>query len=111
LRTADPHLIADDKPARREALEQLLARARAGTLTAVDLPHVRGGFQPSNATAIRSEFEGLGELRALALVARDALGDDEHSEYLAVFAQGRRLVDYTVDSRGGTVDLDIGLAD
>ena len=111
LRTPDRHPITDSKPALRAALELLLARARAGTLTAEDLPHVRGGFQPSNATAYRSEFEGLGELRSLTLVARDPLGNDEHSEYLAVFASGSRLVDYTVDSRGGTVDLDIGLAD
>jgi hypothetical protein len=111
LRTAEPRPIPDAEPARRATLEPLLQRARAGTLTASDLPHVRGGFQPSNATSYRREFEGLGELRSLELVARDRLGDDEHSQYLASFARGRRLIDYTVDSRGGTVDLDIGLAD
>ncbi len=111
LRTPERRPIQDAEPARRTVLGQLLERARAGTLTASDLPHVRGGFQPSNATGYRSEFDGLGELQSLALVARDRLGDDEHSQYLATFAHGRRLVDYTVDSRGGTVDLDIGLAD
>jgi len=111
LHLPDPRPIADDNPARRTALEELLRRARAGTLTAADLPHVRGGFQPSNATGYRSEFEGLGELQSLSLVARDRLGDDEHSRYLANFERGRRLVDYTVDRRGGTVDLDIALPD
>jgi CubicO group peptidase (beta-lactamase class C family) len=110
LRTPDPHPIADAEPARHAALEQLLQRARAGTLTASDLPHVRGGFQPSNATGYRSQLDGLGDLQSLALVVRDRLGDDEHSQYLATFARGRRLVDYTVDSHGGTVDLDIDLA-
>jgi CubicO group peptidase (beta-lactamase class C family) len=111
LRNPQLHPIADAEPARRAALEQLLQRARAGTLTASDLPHVRGGFQPSNATAYRSQFDELGDMQSLALVVRDRLGDDEHSQYLATFARGRRLVDYTVDSHGGTVDLDIGLAD
>ncbi len=111
LRTPEPRPIADDKPALRTALEQLLLRARGGTLTAEDLPHVRGGFQPSNAISYRPDFEGLGDLRSLSLTARDTLGDDLHSQYLATFAQGRRLVDYTVDGRGGTVDLDMGLPD
>ena len=111
LRPPERRPIADDQPARRTALEQLLQRARAGTLTATDLPHVRGGFQPSNALSFRSSFEGLGDLQSLQLVARDRLGDDEHSDYLATFAHGRRVVTYTVDSRGGTVDLDIELPD
>ncbi len=111
LRTADPQPIADADPARRAILEQLLDRARTGRLTASDLPHVRGGFQPSNAIAYRSQFKDLGDLQSLALVARDRLGDDEHSQYLATFAHGRRLVDYTVDSHGGTVELDIDRTD
>jgi CubicO group peptidase (beta-lactamase class C family) len=111
LRAPDPLPIADAEPARRSALEQLLQRARAGILNVSDLPHVRGGFQPSNATSYRSQFDGLGDLRSLALVARDRLGDDEHSRYLATFSHGSRLVDYTVESRGGTVDLDIDLPD
>ncbi len=72
---------------------------------------MRGGFQPSNATSLRSSFDGLGDLQSLVLVTRDQLGDDEHSDYLATFAQGRRVITYTVDSHGGTVDLDIGLPD
>ena len=72
---------------------------------------MRGGFQPSNATSYRSQFDELGELQSLALVARDRVGDDEHSQYLAIFASAQRLIDYTVDSRGGTVDLDIAQAD
>jgi CubicO group peptidase (beta-lactamase class C family) len=111
LRTPEPRPIADAEPALHGALTQLLERARAGTLTASDLPHVRGGFQPSNAVSYRSQLDGLGELQSLALVARDRLGDDEHSQYLATFAHGRRLVDYTVDARGGTVDLDVNLPD
>ncbi len=111
LRTPDPHPIADTDPQRRVVLEQFLQRARTGTLNASDLPHVRGGFQPSNATAYRSQFDELGDLQSLVLIARDRLGDDEHSEYLATFTRARRLVDYTVDNRGGAVDLDIGLAD
>lgn len=111
LRTPDRHAIADTEPARRATLEQLLQRARAGTLNASDLPHVEGGFQPSNATSLRSSFEGLGDLQSLVLVARDPLGDDEHSDYLATFAHGSRVITYTVDSHGGTVDLDIELPD
>lgn len=111
LRTSPPRPIVDAEPARRGAVEQLLQRARAGTLNASDLPHVRGGFQPANATSYRNQFDGLGDLRSLALVARDRLGDDEHSQYLAIFSHGRRLVDYTVDMRGGTVDLSIDLED
>ena len=111
LRTPEPRAITDTEPQRRLALEQFLQRARSGTLNASDLPHVRGGFQPSNATSYRSQFDELGELQSLALVARDRLGDDEHSQYLAIFARARRLIDYTVDSRGGTVDVDIGQAD
>ena len=111
LRTPDLHPMADAEPARRTALEQLLQRARTGTLNASDLPHVRGGFQPGNATAYRSQFDQVGDLQSLVLVVRDRLGDDEHSEYLATFARARRVVDYTVDRRGGTVDLDIGLPD
>jgi CubicO group peptidase (beta-lactamase class C family) len=111
LRTPDPQPIADADPARRTVLEQLLDRARNGRLTASDLPHVRGGFQPSNATSYRSQFKDLGALQSVTLVARDRLGDDEYLQYLATFAHGRRLVDYTVDSHGGTVDLDISRTD
>jgi CubicO group peptidase (beta-lactamase class C family) len=111
LRAPPLQPIADTQPARRVALEQLLQRARAGILTASDLPHVRGGFQPSNATSLRSSFDGLGDLQSLVLVTRDPLGDDEHSDYLATFVHGRRVITYTVDSHGGTVDLDIALPD
>ena len=111
LRAPERQPIADTEPARRVALEQLLQRARTGILTASDLPHVRGGFQPSNATSFRSRFDGLGDLQSLVLVTRDRLGDDEHSDYLATFAHGRRVVNYTVDSHDGTVDLDFALPD
>jgi CubicO group peptidase (beta-lactamase class C family) len=107
LRPPERRPITDTEPARREALELLLQRARSGTLTVTDLPHVVGGFQPSNAISFRSSFDGLGDLQSLELVARDRLGDDEHSDYLATFTHGRRMITYTVDGHGGTVDLDI----
>lgn len=82
-----------------------MQRAASGTLTAEDLPHARGGFQPAMATASRSQFEGLGELQSLELTAREPLGDDLHQEYRAVFAHGQRIVTYDVDARGGTVEF------
>ena len=103
--------IADPEPARREALRQLMQRAASGTLTAEDLPHVRGGFQPAMATGYRSEFEGLGELQSLELMTREPLGDDLHLEYLAVFAHGQRIVTYDVDTRGGAVEFGLGEPD
>jgi CubicO group peptidase (beta-lactamase class C family) len=105
LRAPPRRTIADSQPERRAALQQLMQRAAAGTLTAEDLPHVRGGFQPAMATGYRSQFEGLGELQSLELTVREPLGDDLHQEYLGVFAHGRRVVTYDVDARGGTVEF------
>lgn len=108
LRPPPRRTIADPEPERRAALRQLMQRAASGALTAEDLPHVRGGFQPGMATGYRSQFEGLGELQSLELTAREPLGDDLHQEYLAVFAHGRRIVTYDVDARGGTVEFGLG---
>ena len=103
--------IADSEPARRAALERLLRVGRAGELTAADLPHVRGGFAPDIAAEYRSTLAELGDLKSLTLVARSPLGDDEYSEYLADFANGRRVVSYTVDPQGGAADLDVSEPD
>ncbi len=103
--------IGDSEPARRAALERLLRIGRAGELTAADLPHVRGGFLPDVPAEYRSTLEELGGLKSLTLVARRPLGDDERSEYLADFANGRRVVVYTVDPQGGASDLDISEPD
>ena len=103
--------IADDEPNRRAELQRLLKAGRDGSLTATDLPHIRGGFLPSVATSFRKKLEGLGELRSLTLFARSQLGDDELSEYLAEFEHDRRLIGYTVDPEGHTADLDITEAD
>lgn len=108
LRPPPRRAIADPEPGRREALRQLMQRAASGTLTAEDLPHVRGGFQPAMVTGYRSQFEGLGELQSLDLVTREPLGDDLHLEYLAVFAHGRRIVTYDVDVHGGAVEFGLG---
>jgi CubicO group peptidase (beta-lactamase class C family) len=105
LRAPPRRTIADSQPERRAALRQLMQRAVSGTLTAEDLPHVRGGFQPAMATGYRSQFEGLGELQSLDLTVREPLGDDLHQEYLAVFGHGQRIVTYDVDARGGTVEF------
>jgi CubicO group peptidase (beta-lactamase class C family) len=103
--------IGDSEPARRVELERLLRVGRAGGLTAADLPHVRGGFLPDVPAAYRSTLEELGDLKTLSLVARSPLGDDERSEYLADFANGRRVVVYSVDPQGRTSDLDISEPD
>ena len=103
--------IADSQPERREALRQLMQRAANGSLTAEDLPHVRGGFQSPMATGHRSEFDGLGELQSLELTVREPLGDDSHQEYLAVFSHGKRIVTYDVDARGDTVEFNLEKAD
>ena len=105
LRRPPRRSIADSEPERGAALRQLMQRAAIGSLTAEDLPHVRGGFQPTMATGYRSQFEGLGELQSLELTTREPLGDDLHQEYLAVFEHGRRVVTYDVDGRGGTVEF------
>jgi CubicO group peptidase (beta-lactamase class C family) len=106
-----PTAIGDTEPARRVELERLLRVGRAGGLTAADLPHIRGGFLPDVAAEYRNTLERLGDLKTLALVARRPLGDDERSEYLADFADGRRIVVYTVDPQGRTSDLDISEPD
>ena len=111
LRPPPRTTIADPEPERRVALRQLMQRAASGSLTAEDLPHARGGFQPGMATGYRSQFEGLGELQSLALTAREPLGDDLHQEYLAVFAHGQRIVTYDVDARGGTVEFGLDKPD
>jgi CubicO group peptidase (beta-lactamase class C family) len=108
LRAPPRRSIADSEPERRAALRQLMHRAANGLLTAEDLPHARGGFQPGMASAYRSQFEGLGELQSLELTAREPLGDDLHQEYLAVFAHGQRIVTYDIDARGGTVEFSLG---
>jgi hypothetical protein len=107
--------IADNEPNRRTELQRLLKAGREGSLTATDLPHIRGGFLPSVTISFRKKLEGLGELKALTLFARSQprsqLGDDELSEYLAEFEHDRRLIGYTVDPEGHTADLDITEAD
>ena len=95
----------------RETLERLLKAARAGTLTATDLPYIRGGFSTNVTADWQRRFEELGELRTLTLVAREPLGDDVASEYLAEFADARRLVVHTLDSLGRTVGLEVGELD
>jgi CubicO group peptidase (beta-lactamase class C family) len=111
LRPAPRRAIADPDPTREAALRLFMQRAASGNLTAADLPHVRGGFQPATATAWRDDFKGLGELRTLELTARARQGDDEHREYLASFAHGQRLVSHDLDPQGATVDFDLDLAD
>jgi len=99
--------IADSNTARRVELERLLRVGRAGELTAADMPHVRGGFAQDIPAGYRSTLEPLGDLKSLTLVARYPLGDDEYSEYLAEFTNGRRVVGYTADPEGRASDLDI----
>ena len=111
LRPAPRRPIADPDPARAAALRLFMQRAATGNLTASDLPHVRGGFQPATSTAWRDDFKGLGELQTLELTAREMQGDDEHREYLATFAHGQRLVSHDLDPQGATVDFDLDLAD
>ncbi len=103
--------IRDSEPARRLELERLLRLGRAGELKAADLPHVRGGFLSDIPASYRSTLEELGDLRSLSLVARSLLGDDERSEYIADFANGRRVVVYSVDPQGRASDLDISKPD
>jgi len=103
--------IADNEPNRRTELQRLLKAGREGSLTATDLPHIRGGFLPSVTISFRKKLEGLGELKSLTLFARSQLGDDELSEYLAEFEHDRRLISHTVDPEGHTADLDITEAD
>jgi CubicO group peptidase (beta-lactamase class C family) len=103
--------IPDTQPAQRDALEQLLKSARDGTLTATDLPYIRGGFSANILAGWQRRFEDLGDLRTLSLVAREPLGDDEVSEYVAEFANARRLVVHTLDPLGRTVDLEVGDVD
>ncbi len=107
LRAPPRRPIADPQPERAAALRQFMQHAAAGSLTAEDLPHVRGGFQPETSTRYRGNFEGLGELQSLELTVREPFGDDEHLEYLATFAHGQRIVTYDVDARGGTVEFSL----
>lgn len=103
--------IEDLQPTRRVELERLLRVGRMGALTAADLPHVRGGFAPDIAEEYRHTLETLGELKHLTLIARKPMGDDEYSEYLAEFANGRRVVGYSADPQGRAADLDISEPD
>jgi CubicO group peptidase (beta-lactamase class C family) len=111
LRAPARRPLKDTEPQRQAALRLLMQRAAAGILTAEDLPHVRGGFQPETSTSYRSAFEGLGELQSLELTVREPIGDDEHREYLATFVHGQRIASYDVDAHGGTVGFSLDPVD
>lgn len=111
LRSPPRRPIADPEPRRKAVLRLFMQRATAGDLTAMDLPHARGGFQPAMSTAWRDELQALGDLRSLELTTREPLGDDEHREYLATFAHGQRLVSHDLDPQGATVDFSLDRAD
>ena len=88
LRTPDRHPIADSRACASRRPGAAAGASASGHLTAVG-PAARARRLPAQQRdGLSLQFEGLGELHSLTLVARDPLGDDEHSQYLAIFASG-----------------------
>lgn len=82
--------LADQDPALARRVRALLARARAGTLTAEDFAVLPGGYFPAVATHLHELLEPLGEPDGLELVERHQRGDDTWARWRAAF-KGKTL--------------------
>ena len=89
LKPRPPAPIADNEPAVRARLEEILAMTRDGKLTPNDFAYVRAGFFPGAARSYQQTLAGTAKPERVTLFDRREVGDDKIYLYEVAYAGGR----------------------